>query len=155
MRDLGSLNGTSLNGRIISTSNRRPGRPWRLNDGDELLLGAHSVVRVEYLPRPVVQARHLQPRTHNPGRARLVSRLGVEAGQMKGRDDSVTCLCSAIVSGAQLTLICYDVCAGRAGCGQSCPACCWRQMSCFLCLRQCCAKLPRHTVEHCNIVMKG
>ncbi len=57
MRDLGSLNGTSLNGRIISTSNRRPGRPWRLNDGDELLLGANSIVRVEYLPRPGLQAR--------------------------------------------------------------------------------------------------
>ncbi|KAK9843961.1 hypothetical protein WJX81_000542 [Elliptochloris bilobata] len=59
VRDLGSLNGTSLNGRIISTSNRRPGRPWRLNDGDELLLGAHSVVRVEYLPRPGVELSSL------------------------------------------------------------------------------------------------
>ena len=48
--DLGSLNGTSLNGRIISTSNRRRGRLWRLNDGDEIKLGVRSTLKITYLP---------------------------------------------------------------------------------------------------------
>ncbi len=48
--DLGSLNGTTLNGRIISTSNRRRGRLWRLNDGDQLQLGVHSGIKITYLP---------------------------------------------------------------------------------------------------------
>lgn len=48
--DLGSLNGTSLNGRIISTSNRRRGRLWRLNDGDEIKLGQRSTLKIIYLP---------------------------------------------------------------------------------------------------------
>ena len=48
--DLGSLNGTSLNGRIISTSNRRRSRLWRLNDGDEIKLGVRSTLKITYLP---------------------------------------------------------------------------------------------------------
>ncbi|BDA43319.1 probable protein kinase and PP2C-like domain-containing protein at C-terminar half [Coccomyxa sp. Obi] len=48
--DLGSLNGSTLNGRIISTSNRRRGRLWRLNDGDQLQLGVHSGIKITYLP---------------------------------------------------------------------------------------------------------
>ncbi len=48
--DLGSLNGTSLNGRIISTSNRRRGRLWRLNDGDEIKIGVRSTLKITYLP---------------------------------------------------------------------------------------------------------
>lgn len=48
--DLGSLNGTSLQSRIISTSNRRKGKLWRLNDGDELKLGVHTIIKIAYLP---------------------------------------------------------------------------------------------------------
>ncbi|KAK9915385.1 hypothetical protein WJX75_008481 [Coccomyxa subellipsoidea] len=48
--DLGSLNGTTLNGRIISTSNRRRGKLWRLNDGDQLQLGVQSGIKITYLP---------------------------------------------------------------------------------------------------------
>ena len=48
--DLGSLNGTTLNGRIISTSNRRRSRLWRLNDGDMLKLGVRSTLKITYLP---------------------------------------------------------------------------------------------------------
>lgn len=48
--DLGSLNGTTLNGRIISTSNRRRGRLWRVNDGDEIQLGVNSAIKLTYLP---------------------------------------------------------------------------------------------------------
>lgn len=48
--DLGSLNGTTLNGRIISTSNRRKGRLWRVNDGDEIQLGVNSAIKLTYLP---------------------------------------------------------------------------------------------------------
>jgi pSer/pThr/pTyr-binding forkhead associated (FHA) protein len=59
--DLGSLNGTTLNGRIISTSNRRKGRAWSLNDGDELKLGVHSVVKVTYLPLANGPVRALAP----------------------------------------------------------------------------------------------
>ncbi len=47
--DLGSLNGTSLNGRIISTSNRRRGRLWHLNNGDEVKLGVRSSLKITYL----------------------------------------------------------------------------------------------------------
>lgn len=59
--DLGSLNGTSLNGRIISTSNRRRGRLWRLNDGDEVKLGVRSTLKITYLPLQDTRARLLSP----------------------------------------------------------------------------------------------
>ena len=59
--DLGSLNGTSLNGRIISTSNRRRGRLWRLNDGDELKLGMRSTLKITYLPLQDTRVRLLSP----------------------------------------------------------------------------------------------
>ena len=55
--DLGSLNGTSLNGRIISTSNRRRSRLWRLNDGDEIKLGVRSTLKITYLPLQDVRVR--------------------------------------------------------------------------------------------------
>ena len=59
--DLGSLNGTSLNGRIISTSNRRRGRLWRLNDGDEVKLGVRSTLKITYLPLQDTRVRLLSP----------------------------------------------------------------------------------------------
>lgn len=51
-RDTGSLNGTMLNGRIISTSNRSKGRPQHLSSDDILELGSFSKLKVTSPPSP-------------------------------------------------------------------------------------------------------
>ena len=43
--DVGSLNGTTLNGRTISTNNRRRGREHRLSSDDLLQLGSYTKLR--------------------------------------------------------------------------------------------------------------
>ena len=43
--DVGSLNGTTLNGRTISTNNRRRGREHRLSSDDLLQLGSYTKIR--------------------------------------------------------------------------------------------------------------
>ncbi|KAK9829211.1 hypothetical protein WJX72_004520 [[Myrmecia] bisecta] len=48
--DVGSLNGTVLNGRTISTSNRRRGRNYRLSSDDILQLGSATRIKVSYCP---------------------------------------------------------------------------------------------------------
>lgn len=45
-RDMGSLNGTRLNGNFINNSVRRPGKPHRLNTDDILLLGSRTAIKV-------------------------------------------------------------------------------------------------------------
>lgn len=42
---MGSLNGTTLNGRTISTNNRRRGREHRLSSDDLLQLGSYTKIR--------------------------------------------------------------------------------------------------------------
>ncbi len=44
--DVGSLNGTRLNDRPISRPNRQPGTPTGLADGDELLLGTQTRIKI-------------------------------------------------------------------------------------------------------------
>ncbi|KAL3137819.1 hypothetical protein ABBQ38_005075 [Trebouxia sp. C0009 RCD-2024] len=48
--DTGSLNGTFLNGKTISTNNRKQGREHRLSSDDMMQLGSYSKVRVSYFP---------------------------------------------------------------------------------------------------------
>ena len=43
--DTGSLNGTFLNGKTISTNNRKQGREHRLSSDDMMQLGSYSKVR--------------------------------------------------------------------------------------------------------------
>ncbi len=44
--DLGSLNGTRLNGNFISNTIRRPGKNCRLRTDDILLLGSRTAIKV-------------------------------------------------------------------------------------------------------------
>ena len=53
--DAGSLNGTMLNGRIISTSNRREGRAVRLSSDDILQLGSRTTLKVTCVPHQLAQ----------------------------------------------------------------------------------------------------
>lgn len=53
--DVGSLNGTMLNDRIISTSNRRPSRALRLSSDDILQLGSRTKLKVTCLPHEMSQ----------------------------------------------------------------------------------------------------
>ena len=53
--DLGSLNGSMLNDRIISTSNRREGRAVRLSSDDILQLGSRTKLKVTCLPHQLSQ----------------------------------------------------------------------------------------------------
>lgn len=53
--DMGSLNGTMLNDRIISTSNRREGRAVRLSSDDILQLGSRTKVKVTCTPHRLAQ----------------------------------------------------------------------------------------------------
>jgi len=46
VQDLGSLNGTALNGRAIGRPNRLRGKPFPIADGDLIALGQHRVVRL-------------------------------------------------------------------------------------------------------------
>ena len=55
MVDLGSLNGSMLNDRIISTSNRREGRAVRLSSDDILQLGSRTKLKVTCLPHQLSQ----------------------------------------------------------------------------------------------------
>ena len=52
---MGSLNGTMLNDRIISTSNRREGRAVRLSSDDILQLGSRTKVKVTCTPHRLAQ----------------------------------------------------------------------------------------------------
>ena len=45
--DTGSLNGTFLNGKTISTNNRKQGREHRLSSDDMMQLGSYSKVRYQ------------------------------------------------------------------------------------------------------------
>ena len=45
-RDMGSMNGTRLNGTFISNAARRPGKHWALNSDDILLLGSRTALKV-------------------------------------------------------------------------------------------------------------
>ncbi|DBA93109.1 TPA: hypothetical protein ACH3X2_003427 [Trebouxia sp. C0005] len=71
--DTGSLNGTFLNGKTISTNNRKQGREHRLSSDDMMQLGSYSKVRVSYLPlemldqdMPVYPKKvHTPPSSHN------------------------------------------------------------------------------------------
>lgn len=53
--DLGSLNGTMLNDRIISTSNRKPGRALRLSSDDILQLGSRTKFKITCVPHEMTQ----------------------------------------------------------------------------------------------------
>lgn len=53
--DMGSLNGTMLNDRIISTSNRRPGRALRLSSDDIIQLGTRTKLKVTCTPHEMKQ----------------------------------------------------------------------------------------------------
>lgn len=46
-RDIGSLNGTRLNGTFISNTIRKPGRLHRLSTDDILLLGSRTAIKVQ------------------------------------------------------------------------------------------------------------
>ena len=46
--DTGSLNGTFLNGKTISTNNRKQGREYRLSSDDMMQLGSYSKVRLAF-----------------------------------------------------------------------------------------------------------
>lgn len=50
VRDMGSLNGTRLNGNFISNSIRKPGKTWKLNSDDILLLGHRTSIKVRQSP---------------------------------------------------------------------------------------------------------
>lgn len=71
--DTGSLNGTFLNGKTISTNNRKQGREHRLSSDDMMQLGSYSKIRVSYLPlemldqdMPVHPKKvHTPPSSHN------------------------------------------------------------------------------------------
>ena len=54
---MGSLNGTMLNDRIISTSNRREGRAVRLSSDDILQLGSRTKLKVTCTPHQLAQVR--------------------------------------------------------------------------------------------------
>ncbi len=45
-RDMGSMNGTRLNGNFISNAARRPGKHYRLSSDDILLLGSRTAIKV-------------------------------------------------------------------------------------------------------------
>ncbi|KAK9810559.1 hypothetical protein WJX73_000740 [Symbiochloris irregularis] len=72
--DMGSLNGTMLNDRIISTSNRRPGRALRLSSDDIIQLGTRTKLKVTCTPHemkepmlPSLTSRRLSTHTrHRP-----------------------------------------------------------------------------------------
>lgn len=49
--DVGSLNGSLLNGYSISKSYRQPGEPYRLRNGDVLQLGSTTHIGVAYVGR--------------------------------------------------------------------------------------------------------
>ena len=49
-RDMGSMNGTRLNGNFISNAARRPGRHYKLNSDDILLLGSRTAIKVNIPP---------------------------------------------------------------------------------------------------------
>ena len=53
--DLGSLNGTMLNDRIISTSNHKLGRALRLSSDDILQLGSRTKLKVTCMPHEMSQ----------------------------------------------------------------------------------------------------
>mmetsp|Transcript_10917 Transcript_10917/g.25927 ORF Transcript_10917/g.25927 Transcript_10917/m.25927 type:complete len:681 (+) Transcript_10917:432-2474(+) len=65
LRDRGSLNGTCLNGRRISESNRSRGRKYSLAGGDLLQLGTRSQLQIA--------ARDVAPGVEAPRRSRAVS----------------------------------------------------------------------------------
>lgn len=46
VRDMGSMNGTRLNGTFISSAARRPGKHWQLSSDDILLLGSRTAIKV-------------------------------------------------------------------------------------------------------------
>lgn len=45
-RDMGSMNGTRLNGNFISNAARRPGKHYQLSSDDILLLGSRTAIKV-------------------------------------------------------------------------------------------------------------
>ena len=47
-RDMGSMNGTRLNGNFISNAARRPGKHYRLSSDDILLLGSRTAIKVTF-----------------------------------------------------------------------------------------------------------
>jgi pSer/pThr/pTyr-binding forkhead associated (FHA) protein len=53
--DLGSLNGTLLNGEPISVAGRTRGHAYRLSSDDILQLGSHTKVKVSTFPRDLLQ----------------------------------------------------------------------------------------------------
>ena len=81
--DLGSLNGTMLNDHIISTSNRRPGKAFRLSSDDILQLGSRTKLKVTCLPHEMSQV----------GRPSLVTRCarcGARCGMRPRRSATPT-----------------------------------------------------------------
>lgn len=66
--DVGSLNGTTLNGRTISTNNRRRGREHRLSSDDLLQLGSYTKIRVTNMPADIADGDMplLPKRVHTP-----------------------------------------------------------------------------------------
>lgn len=52
--DVGSLNGSLLNGYSISKADKQPGEPYRLRNGDVLQLGSSTHIAVAYVGRKLL-----------------------------------------------------------------------------------------------------
>lgn len=87
--DVGSLNGTLLNGVLISNEYRQPGKPHALTEGDVVEFGGSTRVLVSCFPSPPPQPRGVSlggAATASPGSAAATAAVVPSSASEPGRN---------------------------------------------------------------------
>ncbi len=99
--DAGSLNGTTLNGTVISKAGRMPGDPVPLSDGDAVEFGSVTRARVQCSPSAPAKRHHAE----NAGEASAGQKLHIKLLQQVSLACSIEVLVVMCVSSDTSTSI--------------------------------------------------